>query len=61
MIELPRPDDPELEVLYEQELYEKHYAAACVTVKDFPGIAARVIAEAWLQNSMFELLRGSIR
>ncbi len=60
MSALPRPDDPELEVMWEREAYEQHFAAAREAVRSYPDAAARVIAEFWMQSSMLEMLRGTI-
>lgn len=59
--ELPRPDDPELESLWEREIYERHYANAQLTIQEHPFMAARIIAEFWMQATLLDLLRGSLR
>lgn len=61
MSALPRPDDPDLQMLYERELREKQYAVAQEIVQKYPCLAARALAEFWFQQQMIELLRGSIR
>ena len=61
LLELPRPDDPELEVLYEREMYEHHLSAARAAVESYPETVARVLADVWMQSTMLDVLRGSIR
>lgn len=59
--ELPMPDDPELEVLHQRAIYEHYYANALHTVKRYPHLAARVMADWLVSNHMLEELKGSIR
>lgn len=61
MSALPRPDDPELEILYECEMREKQYVVALEVVEKAPHLAARALAEVWFEREMLEALRGSIR
>lgn len=60
LLELPIPEDPELEALYQKEVYDHYYEQATDTVSRYPHLAARVIA-VWLVNGhMVNVLRGTI-
>ncbi len=60
-LDLPRPDDPELETMWLKEVSEHYRDAARRAVREYPNGAADCLAHFWVEQVMLDLLRGSIR
>lgn len=45
----------------EAALYERCYQAALLTVDEYPSVAARALADMWLETTMLDVLRGTLQ